>query len=102
MRDIVGPQYAMVLKSGILGENPFCIDYLFQKIAQFDGNARQAGGVCAVEMALWEIAGKEYNISVYQKLGGKWCDRFASTPTPPSRWIPSNTAAAPKSAKPLA
>jgi len=74
VRDIAGPQYAMVLKSRIVGENPLRIDYLFQKIAQFGGNARQAGGVCAVEMALWDIAGKVYNIPVYQMLGGKWRD----------------------------
>ncbi len=76
VRDIAGPQYAMVLKSRILGENPLRIDYLFQKIAQFGGNARQAGGVCAVEMALWDIAGKVYNIPVYQMLGGKWRDEI--------------------------
>jgi L-alanine-DL-glutamate epimerase-like enolase superfamily enzyme len=75
VRDIAGPQYAMVLKSRLLGENPLNIDYLFQKIAQFGGNARQAGGVCAVEMALWDIAGKVYNIPVYQMLGGKWRDQ---------------------------
>ncbi len=74
VRDIAGPQYALVLKSRIVGENPLNIDYLFQKIAQFGGNARQAGGVCAVEMALWDIAGKVYNIPVYQMLGGKWRD----------------------------
>jgi L-alanine-DL-glutamate epimerase-like enolase superfamily enzyme len=74
VRDIAGPQYAMVLKSRLVGENPLRIDYLFQKIAQFGGNARQAGGVCAVEMALWDIAGKVYNIPVYQMLGGKWRD----------------------------
>ncbi len=75
VRDAAGPQYAMVLKSRLLGENPLRIDYLFQKIAQFGGNARQAGGVCAVEMALWDIAGKVYNIPVYQMLGGKWRDK---------------------------
>lgn len=83
VRDIAGPQYAMVLKSRLLGENPLRIDYLFQKIAQFGGNARQAGGVCAVEMALWDIAGKVYNIPVYQMLGGKWRDEirvYADTP----------------------
>jgi L-alanine-DL-glutamate epimerase-like enolase superfamily enzyme len=74
VRDAAGPQYAMVLKSRLLGENPLRIDYLFQKVAQFGGNARQAGGVCAVEMALWDIAGKVYNIPVYQMLGGKWRD----------------------------
>jgi L-alanine-DL-glutamate epimerase-like enolase superfamily enzyme len=74
VRDIAGPQYAMVLKSRLVGENPLRVDYLFQKIAQFGGNARQAGGVCAVEMALWDIAGKVYNIPVYQMLGGKWRD----------------------------
>ena len=74
VRDLAGPQYAMVLKSRIVGENPLNIDYLFQKIAQFGGEARQAGGVCAVEMALWDIAGKVYRIPVYQMLGGKWRD----------------------------
>jgi L-alanine-DL-glutamate epimerase-like enolase superfamily enzyme len=76
VRDGAGPQYAMVLKSRLLGENPLRVDYLFEKIAQFGGGARQAGGVCAVEMALWDIAGKVYNIPVYQMLGGKWRDEI--------------------------
>ncbi|HEV2272626.1 MAG TPA: mandelate racemase/muconate lactonizing enzyme family protein [Acidobacteriaceae bacterium] len=76
VRDIAGPNYAMVLKSRILGENPLNIDYLFQKLQQFGGNSRQAGGVVAIEMALWDIAGKVYNIPVYQMLGGKWRDKI--------------------------
>src|ERR1700760_3767121 len=74
VRDIASYQYAMVLKSRIVGENPLNIDYLFEKIAQFGGVSRQAGGVSAVEMALWDIAGKVYNCPVYQMLGGKWRD----------------------------
>src|ERR1700744_6569239 len=75
VRDIAGPQYAMVLKSRIVGENPLQVDYLFEKIQQFGGLSRQAGGVCAVEMARWDIAGKVYNIPVYQMLGGQWRGR---------------------------
>ena len=43
VRDIAGPQYAMVLKSRLLGENPLRIDYLFQKIAQFGGGCAPGG-----------------------------------------------------------
>jgi L-alanine-DL-glutamate epimerase-like enolase superfamily enzyme len=76
VRDGAGPNYAMVLKSRILGENPLNVQYLFQKIQQFGGGARQAGGVVAIEMALWDIAGKVYNTPVYQMLGGKWRDKI--------------------------
>ena len=76
VRDGAGPNYAMVLKNRILGENPLNIDFLFQKIQQFGGDARQAGGVVAIEMALWDIAGKVYNTPVYQMLGGKWRDKI--------------------------
>src|ERR1700733_7566564 len=37
VRDIAGYQYAMVLKSRIVGENPLQIDFLFDKISQFGG-----------------------------------------------------------------
>ena len=74
VRDGANFQYAMVLKSRILGENPLNVDYLFEKIAQYGAVSRQAGGVCAVEMALWDIAGKVYDCPVYQMLGGKWRD----------------------------
>ena len=46
VRDGAGYQYAMVLKSRIVGENPLNVDFLFQKIQQFGGISRQAGGVC--------------------------------------------------------
>src|SRR5262249_18190858 len=36
----------------------------------------QAGGVCAIEMALWDIAGKVYNAPVYAMLGGKHRDKI--------------------------
>jgi len=76
VRDGASPTYALMLKSRLLGENPLNVDRLFRKIKQFGGHARQAGGVCAVEMALWDIAGKVYNVPVYQMLGGKFRDRI--------------------------
>src|SRR5947199_1017077 len=76
VRDGASPTYALFLKSRLLGENPLQIDRLFRKIKQFGGHARQGGGVCAVEMALWDIAGKVYNAPVYQMLGGKFRDRI--------------------------
>ncbi len=83
VRDVANYQYAMVLKNRIVGENPLNVDFLFEKIAQFGGISRQAGGVVAVEMALWDIVGKVYGIPIYQMLGGKWRDKiriYADTP----------------------
>lgn len=76
VRDIASPTYALMLKSRILGENPLQIDKLFRKIKQFGGHSRQAGGVCSIEMALWDIAGKVYNVPVYVMLGGKFRDKI--------------------------
>ena len=76
VRDGASPTYALMLKSRLLGENPCNVDRLFRKIKQFGGNSRQAGGVCGVEMALWDLAGKAYNVPVYQMLGGKFRDRI--------------------------
>src|SRR6266550_2407854 len=74
VRDGASPTYALFLKSRILGENPLQIDKIFRKIKQFGGHARQGGGVCAIEMALWDIAGKVYNDPVYAMVGGKFRD----------------------------
>ncbi len=76
VRDGASATYALMLKSRILGENPLQVDRIFRKIKQFCGPARQAGGVCAVEMALWDLAGKVYNVPVYVMLGGKFRDKI--------------------------
>lgn len=74
VRDGASKTYALMLKSRLLGENPCQIDKLFRRIKQFGGHARQGGGVCAVEIALWDLAGKAYGVPVYQMLGGKFRD----------------------------
>jgi len=70
VRDGASSTYALFLKSRIVGENPLQLDKVFRKIKQFGGHARQGGGVCAIEMALWDIAGKVYNAPVYAMIGG--------------------------------
>jgi L-alanine-DL-glutamate epimerase-like enolase superfamily enzyme len=75
VRDGASGTYALFLKSRLLGENPCNVDRLFRKIKQFGGHARQAGGVCGVEMALWDLAGKAYGVPAFQMLGGKFRDQ---------------------------
>jgi L-alanine-DL-glutamate epimerase-like enolase superfamily enzyme len=72
-----------MLKSRLLGENPCDVDRLFRKIKQFGGHGRAGGGVSGIEMALWDLAGKAYEVPVYQLLGGKFRDKiriYADTP----------------------
>ena len=76
VRDDGNRVYAELLKSRILGENPCDIERLFRRVKQFGGPARQGGGVCAVEIALWDIAGKAYGVPIYQMLGGKYRDKI--------------------------
>ncbi len=76
VRDGASKTYALFLKSRLLGENPCNIEKIFKKIKQFGGIGRKAGGVVAVEEALWDLAGKAYNVPVYQMLGGKYRDRI--------------------------
>jgi L-alanine-DL-glutamate epimerase-like enolase superfamily enzyme len=87
VRDGASATYALFLKSRLLGENPCHVDRLFRKIKQFGAPARQAGGVCGVEMALWDLAGKAYGVPAYQMLGGRFRDEvrlYADTTEAPS------------------
>ena len=88
VRDGGSKTSALMMKSRLLGENPCDIDRLFRRIKQFGGHGRQGGGVSAVEIALWDLAGKAYGVPIYQMLGGKfrdrvrmYCDTDASVPS---------------------
>jgi L-alanine-DL-glutamate epimerase-like enolase superfamily enzyme len=83
VRDGADPRYALMLKSRILGMNPCNVEMIFKAIRQFGGPSRQAGGVCGVEMALWDLCGKAYNVPAWQLLGGRYRDKirlYADTP----------------------
>ena len=83
VRDGADVRYALMLKSRILGLNPCNVEMIFKIIKQFGGQGRQAGGVCAVEMALWDIVGKVYGVPAWQLLGGRYRNNirlYADTP----------------------
>ena len=87
VRDGAGKTYALMLKSRLLGENPCNVDKVFRKIKQFGHHARQGGGVCAVEMALMDLAGKAYGVPAYVLCGGKFRDHirmYCDTPNEPT------------------
>jgi L-alanine-DL-glutamate epimerase-like enolase superfamily enzyme len=75
VRDGASDTYALFLKSRLLGENPCHVDMVFRKIKQFGGPARQAGGVCGIEMACMDLAGKAWGVPAWQMLGGRFRDR---------------------------
>ena len=83
VRDGADVRYALMLKSRILGMNPCNVEMVFKSIRQFGGPSRQAGGVCGVEMALWDLCGKAYGVPAWQLLGGRYRDKvrlYADTP----------------------
>lgn len=83
VRDGADARYALFLKSRIMGLNPCNVEMIFKIIRQYGYHGRQGGGVCAVEMALWDICGKAYNVPAWQLLGGRYRDKirlYADTP----------------------
>ena len=76
VRDGGSAFYVQMLKRVLIGENPCNIDKIFRRIKQFGGRARQGGGVCAVEIALWDLVGRIYGIPIWQMLGGMFRDKI--------------------------
>jgi L-alanine-DL-glutamate epimerase-like enolase superfamily enzyme len=87
VRDGASKTYALALKRRLLGENPCNVDRVFRKIKQYGHHGRQGGGVCGVEMALMDLAGKAYGVPAYVLAGGKFRDRirmYCDTPNEPT------------------
>lgn len=76
VRDGADARYALFLKSRLIGLNPCNVEMVFKAIKQFGGHGRAAGGVCGVEMALWDLAGKAYEVPAWALLGGKYRDKI--------------------------
>ncbi len=79
--------YALILKSRIMGMNPCNVAAIFYKIKQHGSHGVMGGGVSAVEMACWDLAGKAWGVPVWQMLGGKFRDKillYADTTSSPN------------------
>jgi L-alanine-DL-glutamate epimerase-like enolase superfamily enzyme len=85
VRDGASQTFALMLKSRLVGENPCNVDWLFRKIKQFGHHGRQGGGICGIEMALMDLAGKAYGVPAYMLCGGKFRDAIRMyCDTPPA------------------
>ena len=65
------------LKSAILGQDPLRIEYLWNymyRCYHFRG-AVIMSALSAIDIALWDIAGKHFGVPVYQLLGGRCRDK---------------------------
>lgn len=62
----------------LIGRNPFEIERLWQELHRsfFRGGPINMTAISGIEMALWDIKGKFYNIPVYEFLGGAARDRI--------------------------
>ncbi len=91
----VQPQVATALANSIFelldGQNPTRIEHLWQRMYRAHRNLR--GGpfmvhtISAIDMALWDIAGKLWGVPVYRLLGGPTRERIRVYHTDQARKI---------------
>jgi len=63
--------YVLFYKDYILGEDPTDVSRILLKIRRMGSFKPWGSAVSAIEMALWDIAGKAAGVPVYKLLGGK-------------------------------
>ena len=67
--------HVLFYKRFIVGEDPTNVERVMLKIRRVGGFKPWGSAVSAIEMALWDIAGKAAGLPVYRLLGGKIRDR---------------------------
>ena len=63
----------------LVGKNPLTIEKHWQQMyrsAFFRGGAHNMSAIAAIDAALWDIAGKHYNVPSYNLMGGKVRDKI--------------------------
>jgi galactonate dehydratase len=86
METAVACKLAESLGQLIIGENPTRIEHHWQRLFRAHRNMRGGGlmihTISAIDMALWDIAGKLYEVPVYRLLGGPCRDKIWMYPSP--------------------
>jgi L-alanine-DL-glutamate epimerase-like enolase superfamily enzyme len=70
----LGP-HIMFYKQFVVGEDPTNVERVMLKIRKLGSFKPWGSAVSAIEMALWDIAGKAAGVPVYKLLGGKIRDK---------------------------
>ncbi|MBS7638975.1 MAG: mandelate racemase/muconate lactonizing enzyme family protein [Candidatus Bathyarchaeia archaeon] len=68
-------EHVLYLKNYVIGRDPTNIEGLMSRIRHLGGFKPWGSALSAIEMALWDIAGKALGLPVYRLLGGKVRDR---------------------------
>jgi L-alanine-DL-glutamate epimerase-like enolase superfamily enzyme len=86
VRDAGHKENVLQFKNMLLGQNPCNMDLIYRAIKWYGSSSREGGGVSGIEIALWDLIGKVWEVPCWQFLGGKYRDRvriYADTPAPP-------------------
>ncbi len=67
--------YVLFYRQYLLGEDPTNVERVMWRIRRLGGFKPWGSAVSAIEMALWDIAGKAAGLPVYKLLGGKVRDK---------------------------
>jgi hypothetical protein len=67
--------FVLFYKDYLMGEDPTDVERVMMKIRRLGSFKPWGAAVSAIEMALWDIAGKVADVPVYKLLGGKIRDR---------------------------
>lgn len=67
--------HVLTYRDAILGEDPTNVERVMLKIRRFGAFKPWGSSVSAIEVALWDIAGKAANLPIYKLLGGKIRDK---------------------------
>jgi len=67
--------FVLFYKDYLLGEDPTNVERVMMKIRRMGSFKPWGAAVSAIEIALWDIAGKAAGIPVYKLLGGKIRDK---------------------------